>query len=322
MKHPDTMKAVFFDGKLRYVTNYPVPKPRTGWALIRVKTAGICRTDIEIIKGYMGFKGIIGHEFIGTVEDTLDKSLIGRRVTGEINAACGECDMCKKGFRRHCYNRTVLGIHGQDGAMAEYCTVPIENLVFIPEDLSDDRAIFIEPLSAASEILRQIPINKDDTCVILGDGKFGILCSWVLSTKCRDVTLIGHHNDKLNIAKWRGLKTATDISVIDRVDIVIEATGSSSGLNDAIKICRPKGIIILKSTINSKMEIDLVSIVVNEISIIGSRCGDFSDGLNIMRDYQDMPLQNLVTAKYPISDALSSFERAMKRDALKVLLEM
>ncbi|MBF0539926.1 MAG: alcohol dehydrogenase catalytic domain-containing protein [Nitrospirae bacterium] len=316
------MKAVLFDGSLRLVSDYPRPLLKPDWAVIKVIKAGICRTDIELIKGYMGFKGILGHEFIGVIEDTIDKSLIGRRVTGEINVSCGKCAMCKMGLKRHCYNRAVQGIHKIDGAMAEYCTLPIENLKIIPDEISDEKAVFIEPMSAAAQILTQITIEANDTCVILGDGKLGILCAWVMTTVCRDVTIVGHHENKLNAARWNGLKTITDISEIKTgVDIVIEATGSLSGLTDAVKICRPMGIIILKSTVASKIEIDLSIVTINEISIIGSRCGLFDDGIGIMRNWKDMPIERLITARYPISEAVTAFEKAVQRDSLKVLLE-
>lgn len=318
-----TMRAVILDDKLRFVKDYPAPEVRPGWALIRVRQAGICKTDMELMKGYMGFKGVLGHEFLGIVELCDNKNWIGRRVTGEINAACGHCNWCKKGLGRHCPDRTVLGILNHDGCMADYCTLPVANLIEIPGTVTDDRAILIEPLSAACEILEQVPLGGSEKIVVLGDGRLGILCSWALSTVVADVTLVGHHPEKLEIAGWRHLKTALDAANINPgVDVVVDATGSGSGINQAMSLCRPRGTIVLKSTVASQGELNLAPIVVNEITVIGSRCGRFKDGLQMIESYPDMPLERLLTARYPIEQAIAAFDRATQSDALKVLLEM
>ncbi len=320
--HP-AMRAVLFDGELKYIEDYPRPEPKPGWALIGVKYAGICKTDMEIIKGYAGFHGVLGHEFIGIVEDCDETDWIGRRVTGEISLACGKCDWCAKGLGRHCPNRTVLGIQGQDGCMADYCVLPVSNLLEMPESVPDNRAVLIEPLSAACEILEQIPFEGSERVVVLGDGRLGTLCAWAISTKVRDITMIGHHKDKLDMAAWGPLNTVLNISEVEPgADVVVDSTGSVSGIKDAMSLCRPRGTIVLKSTVASRGDLNLAPVVVNEISVVGSRCGRFVDGLDMIQSYPDMPLERLITAKYPVEDALAAFDRATQRDAMKVLLAM
>jgi len=317
------MRAVLFDGKLKFAVDYPVPELKPGWALIKIKYAGICSTDMEILMGYAGFNGILGHEFIGIVEDCDNPDWIGSRVTGEINLACGHCEWCKKGLGRHCPNRTVLGIQGHDGCMADYCVLPVANLIEIPDSIDDHRAILIEPLSAACEILEQIAFEGSERVIVLGDGRLGTLCAWALSTKVNDITMIGHHKDKLDLASWGRLKTVLSTSEVKPgADMVVDATGSAAGINDAMSLCRPRGTIVLKSTIASQGDLNLAPIVVKEITVMGSRCGRFSDGLTMIQMYRDMPLERLITAKYPIEHALEAFNRAARHDAMKVLLVM
>jgi alcohol dehydrogenase len=318
-----TMKAVIFDGSLRYVEHYPRPEARAGWARIKVKLAGICKTDLEIMKGYMGFKGVLGHEFLGTVESGEDGALIGKRVVGEINAACGRCDWCARGLAHHCPNRTTLGISGLDGCMAEFCVLPIGNLFTVEPDISDDQAILTEPLAAACEILEQLTLTGSERILVLGDGRLGNLCAWALRTAAADVTILGHHRDKLDLARWRGIQ-ATD--AMERIkpgaDIVVEATGSRGGIAQAMELCRPRGTIVLKSTIAIQGKINLSPIVVNEITVVGSRCGNFADALKMMRNFPDMPLERLITGRYPLHAAKEAFAEAGSGGALKVLLEI
>lgn len=317
------MRAVVFDGKLTLKKNQPVPKLVPGWVLIRVHLAGICKTDLEIQKGYMAFNGGLGHEFVGTVEESEDSWWTGKRVVGEINAACGQCDICDIGLGRHCPNRITLGILGLDGCMADYCTLPVNNLREVPPEILNGRAVFIEPLSAACEILEQLKPGRQERAVILGDGRLGILCAWVLSTVLPDVTLVGHHSNKLKLADWRHLKTTEIVDKIEPgADIVVEATGSPDGINKAMELCRPRGTIVLKSTVAAHADLNLAPVVINELSIVGSRCGQFKDGLKMLETYPDMPIERLVTERYHIEDALSAFERATQPDSLKVLLEM
>ena len=316
------MRAVVFDGKLRFVKNYPVPEIPTDWALISVLEAGICGTDIEIVKGYKEFMGVLGHEFVGIVEQSDDPAWIGKRVVGEINVACGRCDWCAKELKRHCSNRSALGILSHDGCIADYCALPVSNLFEIPAEMSNARATFIEPLSAACEILEQLQIQGAERVLVLGDGRLGILCAWVLSTLFSDVTLIGHHTEKLAKAKWRHLKTAHSTAKLDlKADIVVDATGSDSGINEAMSLCRPRGTIVLKTTVASQRAINLAPIVVNELTVVGSRCGQINDGLRMLQSYPDMPVERLITGQYPIEQAVEAFERSAQPDALKVLID-
>ena len=317
------MRAVVFDGSLRFEANYTVPALPEGWALIRVRKAGICQTDMELMKGYRSFRGILGHEFIGYVENCSDQALVGKRVTGEINASCGKCALCRKGLGNHCPERKVLGIHQLDGCMADYCILPVSNLIEIPRSLVDDRAVFIEPLSAACEIIEQVLFEGNENVVVLGDGRLGILCAWAISTVVEDVTLVGHHPEKVEISKWRNLKTGTNRDIIKSdADVVVDATGSSSGINEAMSACRPRGTIVLKSTVASQGDLNLAPIVVKEINLLGSRCGRFESGIQMLESHPDMPLGRLITASYPVEEALTAFERASQGDALKVLIEM
>ncbi len=323
MTDQNRMRAFVFDGSLRVVDNYPVPELRPGWARIHIQTAGICKTDLELVKGYMGFKGVLGHELIGVVDACDQKEWIGKKVVGEINAACGHCEWCRKGLGRHCPARTTLGIVSHDGCMADYCILPVSNLIEIPADVSDDRAVFTEPLSAACEIIEQLTLTGSERAVVLGDGRLGILCAWALATVISDITLAGHHPAKLQIAKWRHIQTVTDPAGIrEGADIVVDATGSASGVMEAMRLCRPRGTIVLKTTIAERGDINLAPVVVNEITIIGSRCGQFRDGIKMLRDYPAMPLTRLITDRYPIGEAVSAFACATRPDAIKVLLQI
>ncbi|NPU82973.1 MAG: alcohol dehydrogenase catalytic domain-containing protein [Syntrophaceae bacterium] len=317
------MKALFFDGALRFRTDAPEPPRAKGWARIRVHTAGICGTDLQILAGYHDYRGIPGHEFVGVVEDGDDPSLIGRRVVGEINIGCGRCACCKAGMERHCLERRVLGIIGHPGCMAEFCSLPLVNLHPVPEEIGDERAVFVEPLSAACEILEQVPLRRDERAVVLGNGRIGILCAWILSTVLEDVTLVGHHPAKLEAARWHHLKTCEKAGEAERsADLVVEATGSAHGLAEALALCRPRGTVVLKTTLAASFRIDLAPVVVKEISVVGSRCGRFADGLEILRAHPDMPLERLITGRYPLERGVEAFEQAKRKDSLKVLLEL
>jgi alcohol dehydrogenase len=318
-----SMRAVVFDGTLRVVDDCPEPEPKPGWARINVNQAGICKTDLEIMKGYMGFKGILGHEFVGIVEACDQREWLGKRVVGDINAACGNCDWCRKGLGRHCPNRSTLGIRNHDGCMADCCVLPVRNLLEVPPDISDDRAVLIEPLSAACEILEQLTIDGSERVAVLGDGRLGILCAWALSTIVSDLTIVGHHPEKLNLAKWRQIRTTLDAAEVKPgVDIVVEATGSGRGIIEAMRLCRPRGTIVLKSTGAYQGNINLAPIVINEVCLLGSRCGQFRDGMRMLKEYPDMTLERLITDRYPIEDAVKAFDRATRKDAMKVVLEI
>lgn len=290
------MAAAVFDGKLTYVDDYPVPEIKPGWAKIKIKLASICKTDMEIMKGYMGFKGVLGHEFVGTVEECTERQWIGKRVVGEINAACGHCDWCARDLGRHCPNRTTLGIVNHDGCMAQFCQLPVANLLAVPDNIPDERAVLTEPLSAACEILEQLPVSGKERVIVLGDGRLGILCAWVLSTAAEDITVVGHHPEKLRVAQWRSIKTVLhEKDVAPGADIVVEATGSGAGIVAAMALCRPRGTIVLKSTVAISGDVNLAPIVINEQTVLGSRCGRFADGLKIMNKFKDMPLDRLIS---------------------------
>ena len=318
------MRAVVLDKKgLRLVPDYVVPELRQGWARIRVRKAGICGTDLEILQGYKAYQGIVGHEFVGVVDRCEDSGWVGKRVVGEINVGCGRCDWCGKGLGRHCPDRTVLGIRGLDGCMAKYCTLPIENLRVVPPAISEERAVFIEPISAACEILEQLRLSGTEKIVVLGDGRLGILCAWVLATVSSDVTLVGRHAEKLDVARWRHLETALDPHALPtHADVVVEATGSADGIDAALSLCRPRGTVVLKTTVAARGSADLSSLVVNAQRIVGSRCGRFEDGIGMLESHPDMPVERLITARFPIEQAERAFARAAEPGALKVLIAM
>jgi alcohol dehydrogenase len=317
-----TMQAVVFDGKLKYVRDWPVPRVKPGWALIRVQLAGICKTDLEIIKGYLGFHGVLGHEFLGQVVECADPAWVGRRVVGEINAACGHCDWCAQGLGRHCPWRSTLGIGGLDGCMAAYCSLPVENLYRVDPGISDEQAILTEPLAAACEILEQLSLAGSERVIVLGDGRLGILCAWALATIATDVALVGHHREKLDIARWRGITTSLrGEGIAPGADIVVEASGHGRGIAQAMELCRPRGTIVLKSTVALQGEINLAPLVINELTVVGSRCGRFSDALAMMRAFPDMPLPALITHRYPLHQAMQAFAATRNGEALKIVLE-
>ena len=322
--HFPSMRAVVHDNGLRLVNDYPVPEVLSpGSALVRVQKAGICRTDLELLQGYKGFQGVLGHEFVGIVAQCNDPAMVGRRVVGEINIGCGTCDWCKKDMARHCPERSVLGILNHDGCMAEYCVLPLASLNEVPAGISDDRAVFTEPLSAATEILEQIDLSGSERAVVLGDGRLGILCAWILTTVLADVTLMGHHPQKLALAPWRHLKITEDsYQYGPKADLVVEATGRGRGIVEAMNLCRPRGTIVLKSTGGWGERLDLTQLVVNEQTVVGSRCGRFSQGLHVLSSYPDMPVERLITARYPLDQAMAAFAHAAGPDAVKILLEI
>ncbi|MBI5181603.1 MAG: alcohol dehydrogenase catalytic domain-containing protein [Nitrospirae bacterium] len=318
------MKAVVFDNKLKLADNYPVPKPIENEALIKISTAGICNTDIEITKGYTGFKGVIGHEFVGIVEkiNGKDQSLLGKRIVGEINCGCGKCEYCKKGLKNHCPDRKVLGIVNKHGAFAEYITLPLENLHIVSENISDEEAVFTEPLAAAFEITRQIQIKPDDKILIMGDGKLGLLISLALHVSHSNLIITGRHENKLRIAKDKGIETLlfNKLSIKKDYDIVVEATGSAEGFETALKLVKPRGVIVLKSTVAAKKEINLAPVVVDEITVIGSRCGPFEPALDALSK-KLIDVNPLITDIFPFDKAKEAFERAIAKDALKVIID-
>jgi threonine dehydrogenase-like Zn-dependent dehydrogenase len=312
------MKAIIFDGKLKVVRNQPTPTPKKGEALIRVLMAGICNTDLEIIKGYQGFKGVLGHEFVGVVEKP--KKLAGQKIVGEINLSCGVCQYFLDGLKTHCTHRTVLGIHGKDGAMAEYLTLPIENLHEIPDNVTDEEAVFTEPLAAAFEILEQVHIKSTDKVLIMGDGKLGLLASMVLNLTQCDLTLVGKHRSKLDIAKSQGINTLLpkNLAMRKSYDVVVEASGRAAGFETALGLVKPRGTIVLKSTVAEKSRINLFPLVVDEINVVGSRCGPFAPALKVLSN-KLVDVRPLISGIFGFNQGIDAFKRA--KDALKIIID-
>jgi threonine dehydrogenase-like Zn-dependent dehydrogenase len=291
-------------------------------ALIRVTHAGICNTDLEIIKGYMGFQGVLGHEFVGIVEKCSNDDLIGKRVVGEINIPCRTCTYCINKMTNHCPNRSVIGILERDGAFADYISLPLDTLHTLPDSISDEEAVFVEPLAAAFEILEQVTILPADKVCVLGDGKLGLLVAQVLSlTDCK-LTAVGHHNEKLSILDELGIKTKMHSAFRDKAfDIVVDCTGSSSGLKTAIEIVKPRGKVILKTTVAKKVYFDTNSIVVKEIELVGSRCGPFGPALKAIES-RNIDLYSLISREFSIEEGIQAIQYAMKKDTLKVILKI
>jgi len=320
------LQALIFDGKQpRIESNMPEPNIPDGEALIRPTRMGVCSTDLEICKGYMGFKGVLGHEFVGVVERVIGskgKSLVGKRVVGSINCVCGKCDMCKAGLSSHCRDRTVLGIAGRDGAFAEKFTLPVANLLPVPDDVDDDQAVFVEPLAAAFQILRQLTIEGRPYITVLGDGRLGLLCAQVMSQLNATVRCVGKHPEKLALCEKWGVKhrLLEDVGLRADQDIVVDCTGSADGLQCAMAMVRPRGKIVLKTTVAPGGEaLDLSPIVINEIELIGSRCGPFPDALSALID-RKVDVVSLISRRMKLSDGAEAMKVAQQKDVVKLLL--
>ena len=311
------MKAVVLDQKLQLEASRPTPQNEPIGAVIRPTLVGICKTDLELVKGYMGFQGVLGHEFVGIVEECTEPGWVGKRVVGEIN--CSPRDNIVED-PRHQDGRTVLGIMGRDGVMSERFVLPVENLLEVPESLSDEKAVFTEPLAAAYQITEQVP-DLPSTAVVLGDGKLGTLCALALRDLGCDVTLVGKHQAKLlpvaELVKTRLVSEPLESTF----PLVVEATGSNSGLEQALEIVEPRGAIILKTTVAAPYEVNLAPVVINEIRILGSRCGRFAPALEALADGRVDP-GFLIEKVYPLDQALVAFEHAARRGAKKVLLKI
>jgi len=297
------------------------PRRKQGSALIRLIAAGICNTDLELQRGYYGFRGRPGHEFVGEVVASDDPAWTGKRVVGEINLQCGDCDWCRCGLGRHCPRRTVLGIVRHPGAFAEYLTLPEANLHEVPPTVTTEEAVFTEPVAAACEILDQVRIPKGAPVVVLGDGKLGLLIAQVLHAHGASVQLWGRHRDKLGIGERAGIATHTagKRMPVAAYDWVVEATGSPEGLRVATQMTRPRGTLILKSTLHGDVAMDTAAIVVNEITVVGSRCGRFEPALKLLKRKR-LLLDDMITARYPLSAAADAFRHAAQKGVLKVLL--
>jgi len=320
------VKALTFRDGLKLVRDAPDPR-REGEALVQVICAGICNTDLEIVKGYAGFRGTLGHEFVGRVLESPDTSLIGRRVVGEINAGCGFCEWCAQGDSRHCPDRTVLGIKGRDGAFAEFLSLPNSNLIVLPDSVADDSAVFIEPLAAALNILEQISVKNSDSVAVVGDGKLAQLVVLVMAQTGCSLTLIGRHGDKLELAKEFGAtrvlraQPGVDREWASRFDVVVEASGAPSGLATALALVKPRGTVVMKSTHEGSTPLEMSQVVVNELTIVGSRCGRFRPALDLLAGAR-FDLSRLISGQFPLEDGVRAFEEASAPHNLKIIVQI
>ena len=310
------------------MSEVPSPRGSSTEALIRVLQAGICNTDIEITRGYHRFHGILGHEFVGIVEQAPEAHWRGRRVVGEINCACHHCDLCRRGLEKHCRHRTVLGIVNRPGALAEFCTLPLENLHEVPDEIPNDEAVFVEPLAAACEILEQVTILPDDRLCVVGDGKLAQLIVRVLARQGGTLTAIGKHEKNLDRMAGCGARVL-GLEAVERdqqqlagmFDIVVEATGAPSGFQTALMLVRPRGTLVLKSTYHAALSLDAAPLVVNEIHVVGSRCGPFRTALEKLQR-REVEVSSLISARYPLVHGLDAFDQSRKSGTLKVLVDM
>jgi alcohol dehydrogenase len=315
------MKALYFDGKLT-LREVPAPQRAPGEALIKVLLAGICGTDREILKGYSGFHGIPGHEFVGRVVECDDSQWVGRRVVGEINLACGHCPWCAKGLGRHCPRRTVLGIVNRNGAFAEYLTLPVENLHKVPDEISDPAATFTEPVAAACEILQQMTLPLGTPVAIIGDGRLGLLVAQVLKHAGAEITLVGRHGWKLEMARAWGVRVVSEgdeALVPSSFPVTVEATGSPRGIAEALRLVEPRGTLVMKSTFHGAANFDATNLVVDEITLLGSRCGVFAPALALLRRGY-VTVDHLITKTFPLERGIAAFEYLDHSSALKILL--
>lgn len=315
------MRAIVFDGSNpRLEVDRPDPQPQPGEVLVRVVRAGVCETDLQIIKGYHGFHGVLGHEFVGIA---VGGALAGRRVVGEINCSCWNCDTCvERAHPNHCPSRTVVGIVGRDGAFADLVAIPERNLHSVPDAIDDDVAVFTEPVAAAFRIPQQVRVAGDDRIVVLGDGRLGNLCAQVLARLSDHVVVVGKHRSKLALLENLGLHTRLlgESSEARPADIVVDCTGSTTGLPTALSLVRPRGTVVLKTTVSAEHSLSLAPIVVDEVTIVGSRCGPFDRALDALgRGLVDV--KPLIADRYDLSDGVRALERANEPGVLKVLID-
>ncbi len=315
------MQALLLEGdRLSYHTDYPKPVPQNGEALIKVVLAGICSTDLEIVKGYAGFQGVLGHEFVGVVEACQDEHWIGRRVVGTINLGCRRCQVCLGDGPEHCPHRTVLGIISKDGVFADYVTLPVANLLEVPAELPDETAVFTEPLAAALRIREQVKVDPSARIAVVGPGRLGLLVGQVLALGGTDVTMIGRRPGSLELPDQLGLKTGLlDDFADDSFDFVVEATGNEVGFAHSLRLVRPLGTLILKSTFSGDATLNLTKLVVAEINVVGSRCGPFAPALHLLAQ-NAIHVKQFIEAEYPLCEGVAAFEHASRPGIRKVLL--
>jgi threonine dehydrogenase-like Zn-dependent dehydrogenase len=317
------MRALVFDQSLRFEPRRAEPSFEDGDTVVRVRQAGVCATDLEICKGYMGYRGTLGHEFVGEVVSSPDKELVGQRVVGEINCVCGRCDLCLSGLSTHCRNRTVLGILKHDGAFADLVRLPKENLHVVPKTIDNDAAVFVEPLAAAFQVLKQIKLDGRKWVTVLGDGRLGLLVAQVLRNAGCPVRVIGKHPEKLEIChKWQiRSRPLADIVPRHDQDVVVDCTGSASGFEMAMQMVRPRGTIVLKSTFAAGKALNLAPLVIDEIQVVGSRCGPFKEAIRAL-DEKSVDVASLIHRRMKLDQGVEAIELAARPGVLKVLLTM
>jgi 2-desacetyl-2-hydroxyethyl bacteriochlorophyllide A dehydrogenase len=311
---------VYRDSQLRFVPDAPLPQPNGDQLLLKIRQAGICNTDLEIVRGYMGFSGIPGHEFVAeVVEGASDWK--GKRVVGEINAACRECDTCRRGVPSQCPHRTTVGIFNHDGAFADYMVLTVQNLYAVPESVSDSAAVFVEPLAAALQVIEAVHISPRDRVVLIGAGKLGMLVAQVLKLTGADLVVAVRRERQAKLLHQWGIRSVQRVELRDReAQVVVDCTGVPEGFADALNLVQPRGTIVLKSTYHGLPAADLTRVVVDEIRVVGSRCGPFDAALRLLENGQ-VDVESLIDARYPFEDALAAFEHAERAGVLKVLLE-
>lgn len=320
------MRALIFDSqpgdppRLHLALDRAAPDPPQGEVRVRTILAGICNTDLEIVRGYAGFQGVLGHEFVGLVDQAEDRSLVGRRVVGEISASCRMCPTCRAGRYTHCPTRTTLGIRNRDGVLADSFCLPLSSLHLLPDNLPDEAAVFTEPLAAACQVLEQVQVRPTDRVIVLGDGKLGLLVAQVVALTGCNLVAVGRHPEKLSILAARGITTQLEDGEIEgNADLVIECTGQPEGFFRARQLLRPRGTLVLKSTYHGLVQTDLSSLVVDEFRVVGSRCGPFPPAIRLLSQGL-VDVLPLVEAEYPLDEAMAAFEHAQRRGALKVLV--
>ena len=317
------MRALVFDDSLSFRPRHPDPPPGAGDTLVRVRQAGICATDLEITRGYMGFRGVLGHEFVGEVVQSPDRDLIGQRVAGEINVVCGRCDLCLSGLSSHCRNRSVLGILNHDGAFADYLRLPAMNLHALPVTLDDDAATFIEPLAAAFQVLKQVNLDGRKWVTVLGDGRLGLLVAQVLRDADCQVRVIGRHPQKLALCEKWSIRARPLDDIVPRhdQDVVVDCTGSAAGVELALQMVRPRGTVVLKTTAAAGKPLNLAPLVIDEINVIGSRCGPFREAMRALAEKR-IDVVSLIHRRMKLEQGTEAMALAARPGVLKVILTM
>jgi threonine dehydrogenase-like Zn-dependent dehydrogenase len=317
------MRSLVFDKSITFDAHRAEPDVAGGDTLLRVRQAGICATDLELAKGYMGFRGILGHEFVADVVSSPNKDLIGQRVVGEINIVCGRCDLCLSGLSTHCRNRSVLGILNHDGAFADFVRLPQTNLHVVPKTVDDDSAVFIEPLAAAFQVLKQVQLDSRKWVTVLGDGRLGLLVAQVVRETGCQIRVIGKHPQKLGLCEKWSIKARSVDDVVPRhdQDVVVECTGSAGGIELALQMVRPRGVVVLKSTVAAAKPLNLAPAVIDEIQIIGSRCGPFREAIAALGEKR-IDVASLIHRRMKLEQGVEAMDLAARPGVLKVLLTM